>query len=79
MHFVFFFQQHLTVSLGDNMLAQNRAQRWHNLTMSAQRANAGPQNSSNLKTCERFDRPVIGTFQLHPGNQLSEVQMAMRV
>ncbi|CAF1211852.1 unnamed protein product [Adineta ricciae] len=70
--------QHLTVSLGDNMLAQNRAQRWHDLTMSAQRTNAGPQSSSNLKTCERFDRPIIQTFQRHPGNQLSEVQMAMK-
>jgi len=61
------------------MLAQNRAHRWHDLTMSAQRANAGPLNSSHLKISERFDRPVIRTFQRHPGNQLPEAQMTIKV
>ncbi|UJR25278.1 hypothetical protein I4U23_006630 [Adineta vaga] len=70
--------QHLTVSLGENMLAQSRAQRWHNLTMSAQRTNAGPQSSSNLKISERFDRPIIQTFQRHPGNQMPEAQMTIK-
>ncbi|CAF4886093.1 unnamed protein product, partial [Rotaria socialis] len=34
--------QHLTISLGENSIAQHRAQRWFDLTMSAQRCNAGP-------------------------------------
>ncbi|CAF3359515.1 unnamed protein product [Rotaria sp. Silwood1] len=67
--------QHLTISLGENTLAQNRAYRWHDLTMSAQRSNAGPLSSSYLKTSERLDRPVIRTFQRHPGNQVPEAQM----
>ncbi|CAF1125829.1 unnamed protein product [Rotaria sordida] len=67
--------QHLTISLGENMLAQNRAYRWYDLTMSAQRSNAGPLGSSYLKTSERLDRPIIRTFQRHPGNQVPEAQM----
>jgi hypothetical protein len=61
------------------MLAQNRACRWYDLTMTAQRANAGPLTSSHLKTAERLDRPVIRTFQRHPGNQVSEAQMIAKV
>jgi hypothetical protein len=61
------------------MLAKNRAQRWHDLTMIAQRFNAGPLSSSYLKTAEHFDRPVIRTFQRHPGNQLPEAQMTAKV
>jgi len=61
------------------MLGQNRASRWHDLTMSAQRFNAGPLSSSFLKTPERFDRPVIRTFQRHTGNQLPETQMTAKV
>jgi len=61
------------------MLAQNRAIRWYDLTMNAQRLNAGPLSSSYLKTSERFDRPVIRTFQRHPGNQVPEVQMTAKV
>jgi hypothetical protein len=61
------------------MLAKSRAQRWHDLTMIAQRFNAGPNSSSYLKTSERFDRPIIRTFQRHPGNQLPEAQMTAKV
>ncbi len=61
------------------MLAYNRARRWHDSTMTAQRFNAGPLSSSYLKTSERFDRPVIRTFQRHPGNQLPEAQMTAKV
>ncbi len=61
------------------MLAQNRANRWYNLTITAQRANAGPLSSSYLKTSERFDRPVIRTFQRHPGNQVPEAPMTAKV
>jgi len=75
----YLFQQHLTISLGENMLAQNRAQRWYELTTSAQRSNTGPVSSSNLKTSERLDRPIIRTFQRHPGKQLPEAQMIAKV
>jgi hypothetical protein len=61
------------------MLAQNRAHHWHDLTMTAQRANAGPLSSPHLKTSERLDRPIIRTYQRHPGNQVPEAQMIAKV
>ena len=61
------------------MLAQNRAHRWFDLTMSAQRLNAGPLSPAYSKISERFDRPIIRTFQRHPGNQVPEVQMTVKV
>ena len=77
--FFFNVQQHLTISLGENLLAQNRARRWHDLSVIAQQLNAGPLSSSYLKTSERLDRPVIRTFQRHPGNQVPETQTNARV
>ncbi|CAF1040245.1 unnamed protein product [Rotaria sp. Silwood1] len=70
--------QHLTISLGENSLAQHRAQRWFDLTMSAQRFNAGPLSSSSFKIAERLDRPIIRTFQRHPGNQVPEAQITAK-
>lgn len=61
------------------MLAQNRAQRWHDLTTTTQRLNTGPLSSSFLKISERLDRPIIRTFQRHPGNQVPEAQMVAKV
>ncbi|CAF4734025.1 unnamed protein product [Rotaria socialis] len=71
--------QHLTISLGENSIAQHRAQRWFDLTMSAQRCNAGPLSSSSFKIFERLDRPIIRTFQKHPGNQVPEAQITAKV
>ncbi|CAF3841613.1 unnamed protein product [Rotaria magnacalcarata] len=71
--------QHLTISLGENSIAQHRAQRWFDLTMSAQRFNAGPLSSSSFKISERLDRPIIRTFQKHPGNQVPEAQITAKV
>lgn len=61
------------------MLAQNRAHRWHDLSVNAQLANAGPLDSSHLKISERLDRPIMRTFQRHPGNQVPETQMLAKV
>lgn len=61
------------------MLAQNRAQRWNDLTTTTQRFNTGPLSSSYLKIPERLDRPIIRTFQRHPGNQVPEAQMIAKV
>ena len=61
------------------MLAQSRAQRWHDLTVTTQRFNTGPASSSYLKIPERLDRPIIRTFQRHPGNQVPEAQMIAKV
>ena len=69
----------MTIALGENTLAQNRAQRWFDLTMSAQRSNAGPISSSDYKIAERLDRPIIRTFQRHPGNQVPEAQIVAKV
>jgi hypothetical protein len=76
---MFSVKQHLTVSLGENMLAQNRATRWYDLSMSAQRSNAGPLNSSDFKIPERLDRPIIRTYQKHPGNQMADAQILSKV
>jgi len=69
----------LTIALGENALSQNRAQRWYDLTMSAQRSNAGPVSSSDFKIAERLDRPIMRTFQRHPGNQVAEAQITAKV
>jgi hypothetical protein len=69
----------LTISLGENGLAQNRAHRWFDLTMTAQRSNAGPLSSSYYKIAERLDRPIIRTFQRHPGNQVPDAQITAKV
>jgi len=69
----------LTISLGENVIAQNRAQRWFDVTMSAQRSNAGPISSANFKIPERLDRPIIRTFQRHPGNQVPDAQITAKV
>ncbi|CAF0894328.1 unnamed protein product [Rotaria sordida] len=70
--------QHLTISLSENSLAQHRAQRWFDLTMSAQQFNAGPLSSSSFKIAERLDRPIMRTFQRHPGNQVPEAQITAK-
>lgn len=70
--------QHLTVSLGENALAQNRSQRWFDVTMSAYRSNAGPISSANFKISERLDRPIMRTFQRHPGNQVPDAQITSK-
>ncbi len=69
----------MTISFGENALAQNRTQRWFDLTMSAHRSNAGPISSANLKISERLDRPIIRTFQRHPGNQVPDAQITSKV
>ncbi len=69
----------MTISLGENLVAQNRAQRWFDITMSAQRSNAGPISSANFKISERLDRPIIRTFQRHPGNQVPDAQITAKV
>ena len=69
----------MTISLGENALAQNRAQRWFDVTMSAYRSNAGPISSANLKIPERLDRPIIRTFQRHPANQVPDAQITSKV
>ncbi len=47
--------------------------------MSAYRSNAGPISSANLKISERLDRPIIRTFQRHPGNQVPDAQITAKV
>lgn len=47
--------------------------------MSAQRGNAGPVNYADYKIAERLDRPIMRTFQRHPGNQVPEAQIVAKV
>jgi hypothetical protein len=39
----------------------------------------GPDKYTNLKTLERLDRPLVRTFQQHPGNQNSEAEKLRNV
>jgi len=66
--------QNLNVSQAENKLAQNRATRWNELSELALKYSLGPEKNTNLQTYERLDRPIIRTFQKHPGNQVPEAQ-----
>ncbi len=65
--------------MGENVVSQNRAQRWFDVTMSAQRSNAGPISSAYYKIPERLDRPIMRTFQKHPGHQVPDAQITAKV
>lgn len=65
--------QNLGVSIGQNSLAQNRGERWHELTQVALGYSLGPEKSSNLETYETVTRPIIKNYQKHPGNQNAEI------
>lgn len=67
-------KQHLTVSLGENRHAMQRAQRWYDVTERARGYTMGPVMSADFTTRERFDRPMVRVFQRHPGTQLPEAQ-----
>jgi hypothetical protein len=47
--------------------------------MSAQRSNAGPISSASYKIPERLDRPIMRTFQKHPGHQVPDAQITAKV
>lgn len=65
--------QNLGVSIGQNSLAQNRGERWQELTQIALGYSLGPEKSTNLETYELMNRPIIKNFQKHPGNQNAEI------
>lgn len=65
--------QNLGVSIGQNSLAQNRGERWSELTSVALGYSLGPEKSSNLETYETMTRPIMKNYQKHPGNQVSEI------
>lgn len=65
--------QNLGVSIGQNSLAQNRGERWHELTQVALGYSLGPEKSSNLETYETMTRPIMKNYQKHPGNQVAEI------
>ena len=73
------FQQNLTVGIAENKLAQNRSVRWNELSEIALKYSLGPEKNTNLQTYERLDRPIIKTFQRHPGNQVPEAQETIKV
>lgn len=67
------------MSSGENRLAQNRAIRWNDLNSISYKYSLGPEKSTNLFTYENLDRPIIKSFQRHPGNQLPEAQEIHKV
>lgn len=67
------------VSIGQNSLAQNRGERWHELTQVALGYSLGPEKSSNLETYETMTRPIMKNFQKHPGNQVAEIAQTIQV
>lgn len=66
--------KNLAVSSAENQLANNRAVRWHDLNEIAYKYSIGPEKSTNLNLYEKLERPIIKTFQKHPGNQVPEAQ-----
>lgn len=70
--------QNLGVSSGQNSLAQNRGERWHELTQVALGYSLGPEKSSNLETYETMTRPIMKNFQKHPGNQVAEIAQTIQ-
>lgn len=69
----------MNVSSAENKLAQNRAVRWHDQNTIALKYTLGPEKSTNLMTYEQLDRPVMKSFQKHPGNQVPEAQEIAKV
>jgi hypothetical protein len=69
----------LGVSIGQNSLAQNRGERWQELTQIALGYSLGPEKSTNLETYELMNRPIIKNFQKHPGNQNAEIAHNIQV
>lgn len=67
------------MSSAENKLAQNRAVRWQDLNTISLKYSLGPEKSTNLSINEQLDRPVIKSFQKHPGNQLPEAQEIIKV
>jgi hypothetical protein len=62
------------VNSAENKLAQNRAIRWQDQNALSMGYTLGPEKYTNLKTYEVLDRPVMKSFQKHPGNQVPEAQ-----
>lgn len=67
------------MSSAENNLAQNRATRWQALTEVSLGYTLGPEKSSSLETYEKVARPLIRTYQKHPGNQVPEVDQTIQV
>ena len=74
-----FFKKNLAVSSAENQLANNRAVRWHDMNEIAYKYSLGPEKSTNLNLYEKLERPIIKTFQKHPGNQVPEAQEIHKV
>lgn len=69
----------MVIGQAENKLAQNRANRWQELNELALKYSLGPEKYTNLQTYEKLDRPVMRTFQRHPGNQVPEAQKISEV
>lgn len=67
------------ISGSENQLAVNRATRWNDLNTISYKYTLGPEKSTNLTTYEKLERPIIKTFQKHPGNQVPEAQEMHKV
>ena len=67
------------MSSAENQLANNRAVRWHDMNEIAMKYTLGPEKSTNLNLYEKLERPIIKTFQKHPGNQVPEAQEIHKV
>ena len=64
----------MSLSSAENKLAQNRAVRWQDLNYIAYNYSLGPEKYTNLSIYETVDRPIMKSFQKHPGNQVPEAQ-----
>lgn len=71
-------KQHLDIASGENRHATHRSQRWYDVTEHAWWQTRGPVSTHDLMAHEKLNRPIISTFQRHPGNNLPEAQEIVR-
>jgi hypothetical protein len=69
---------HLDIAVTENRSAANRSQRYFNKTQHSYFQTQGPESSRNLLTHEKLDRPIISTFQRHPGTNVPETMEVIR-
>eukprot|EP00117_Sycon_ciliatum_P032766 scpid60036/ scgid25341/ Coiled-coil domain-containing protein 105 len=71
-------KQHLILSEAETRASMHRNQRWLEHQELTQGYTMGPINSKDLTSRERLDRPLIRTYQSHPGTNLPEARELAR-
>lgn len=67
-------KQNLQVAKGNTRMAIHRSQRHKEMTEKALGYVLGPVSYEDVSTRERLDRPIVRTYQRHPGKELPEAK-----